>query len=119
MNDAAPILRVQELQMRFGGFVALGGVDVEIADGERLGLIGPNGSGKTTLINCVSGALANYRGSIHFAGRDLSGLKPHQRTRLGIARSFSMQRWMLLWSVARRMTAPKPRPRAARPRRTP
>ncbi len=86
------ILSVSGLTMRFGGFVALDSVDVEIAEGERLGLIGPNGSGKTTMINCVSGALSGYAGTVRFRGRDLGRLKPHQRTRLGIARSFQIPR---------------------------
>ena len=86
------ILEVRGLTMRFGGFVALDSVDAEVFEGERLGLIGPNGSGKTTMINCVSGALGSYAGTIRFRGRDLGRLKPHQRTRLGIVRSFQIPR---------------------------
>ena len=86
------ILEVRDLTMRFGGFVALDSVDAEVFEGERLGLIGPNGSGKTTMINCVSGALGSYTGTIRFRGRDLGRLKPHRRTRLGIARSFQIPR---------------------------
>jgi branched-chain amino acid transport system ATP-binding protein len=91
-SSLPPILRVGELSKRFGGFVALDGVDVEIRRGERIGLIGPNGSGKTTLINCISGALPIDGGTIHFDGRDISRLKAHERTRLGIARSFQIPR---------------------------
>ena len=61
-----PILAVTNLTKRFGGFVALDGVDVSLGDKERLGLIGPNGSGKTTLINCISGALFNEQGKVNF-----------------------------------------------------
>ncbi len=86
------ILEVRDLTMRFGGFVALDSVDADVFEGERLGLIGPNGSGKTTMINCVSGALGNYTGTVRFRGRDLGRLKPHSRTRLGIARSFQIPR---------------------------
>ena len=86
------ILEVRGLTMRFGGFVALDSVDAEVHEGERLGLIGPNGSGKTTMINCISGALGNYAGTVRFRGRDLGSLKPHRRTRLGIVRSFQIPR---------------------------
>lgn len=86
------ILEIRGLTMRFGGFVALDSVDAHVFEGERLGLIGPNGSGKTTMINCVSGALGNYTGAIRFRGHDLGRLKPHRRTRLGIARSFQIPR---------------------------
>jgi branched-chain amino acid transport system ATP-binding protein len=65
---SAPVLEVRALIKRFGGFVALNGVDLHVGAGERLGLIGPNGSGKTTMINCISGALYNDEGRIHFEG---------------------------------------------------
>lgn len=84
------LLRVDKLSKRFGGFVALDGVSVSVRAGERLGLIGPNGSGKTTLINCVSGALFNDEGSIHFEGRDLTRMPSFQRARAGIARTFQI-----------------------------
>ena len=87
---AASLLDVQKVSKRFGGFQALTEVSLEVRPGERFGLIGPNGSGKTTLINCVSGALRNERGRILFAGRDITDLPAHQRTRLGIARSFQI-----------------------------
>jgi branched-chain amino acid transport system ATP-binding protein len=67
-------------------------VSVDIAPGERFGLIGPNGSGKTTLINCISGLLRNESGEIVFEGREITRLAPFQRTRLGIARSFQVPR---------------------------
>jgi branched-chain amino acid transport system ATP-binding protein len=86
----APLLEVKGLGKRFGGFVALEDIDVTIAKGERLGLIGPNGSGKSTLVNCLTGTLHNETGSIHFQGKDLRGLIAHERTRLGLARSFQL-----------------------------
>jgi branched-chain amino acid transport system ATP-binding protein len=86
------LLQVRNVSKHFGGFSALSDVSINIAPGERFGLIGPNGSGKTTLINCVSGLLRNDGGSIHFEGKDISGLPPHQRTRRGIARSFQIPR---------------------------
>jgi branched-chain amino acid transport system ATP-binding protein len=87
-----PILQVKGVSKHFGGFTALSGVSIDIAQGERFGLIGPNGSGKTTLINCISGALRNDGGSIRFEGVEVSGLSAYKRTRRGIARSFQIPR---------------------------
>ena len=88
----SPLLEVSGLGKRFGGFVALADVDLTVAEGERLGLIGPNGSGKSTLVNCLSGTLHNETGQVRFAGQLLNGLSAHQRTRLGMARSFQLPR---------------------------
>ncbi len=85
-----PLLEVQGLSKSFGGFTALDNVSLHVGRGERLGLIGPNGSGKTTMINCISGALRNDSGSVVFQGQNITGLEPHQRTRMGIARSFQL-----------------------------
>src|SRR5262245_15501859 len=87
---AGALLEVDRLTKRFGGFTALNRVSLSVKAGERFGLIGPNGSGKTTLINCVSGSLAADGGRILFEGRDIRGLPPHRRTRLGIVRSFQI-----------------------------
>ena len=87
---AEALLEVGGLVKRFGGFTALNGVSLTVKPGERFGLIGPNGSGKTTLINCVSGVLPVNAGTIRFEGRDITGLPPHQRSRLGIVRSFQI-----------------------------
>lgn len=84
------VLQVSGLTKRFGGFVALQDVDLQLGAGERLGLIGPNGSGKTTLINCISGALYNDEGAITFEGHNITRLPPHRRARLGLARSFQI-----------------------------
>ena len=86
------LLRVENLGKRFGGFVALDGIALEVAAGERLGLIGPNGSGKSTLVNCICGTLRNETGAVHFDGQLMNGLKTHQRIRLGLARSFQLPR---------------------------
>jgi branched-chain amino acid transport system ATP-binding protein len=88
----APLLQVQALSKRFGGFVALDGIDLEVQPGERLGLIGPNGSGKSTLVNCICGTLRNEGGTIRFDGQPIDGLAAHQRTRKGLARSFQLPR---------------------------
>ncbi len=101
-----PILKVDQLTKRFGGFVALDSVSFELKENERLGLIGPNGSGKTTVINCVSGALFNDSGKVIFQGRDISKLQAHKRTRLGIARSFQIPRPFRSMTVLENLLVP-------------
>jgi branched-chain amino acid transport system ATP-binding protein len=86
------LLQVRDVSKHFGGFTALSEVSLDIAPGERFGLIGPNGSGKTTLINCIAGALRNDGGSIVFGGEEISRLPAYRRTRKGIARSFQIPR---------------------------
>jgi branched-chain amino acid transport system ATP-binding protein len=86
------LLTVRGVSKHFGGFTALDAVSLDIAQGERFGLIGPNGSGKTTLINCISGALRNDGGEIVFEGKPIDQLPAYQRTRRGIARSFQIPR---------------------------
>jgi branched-chain amino acid transport system ATP-binding protein len=86
------LLSVEGVCKHFGGFTALDKVSIDVAKGERFGLIGPNGSGKTTLINCISGALDNDSGSIRFDGEEISKLPAYKRTRRGIARSFQIPR---------------------------
>ncbi len=100
------LLQVSGLAKHFGGFTALDGVSVEIAEGERFGLIGPNGSGKTTLINCVAGSLFNEQGSIRFRGEEVSRLPAYQRTRRGIARSFQIPRPFRSMSVLENLVVP-------------
>jgi branched-chain amino acid transport system ATP-binding protein len=82
------ILEAEHLSKRFGGLTATSGVDLDVKEGEILGLIGPNGAGKTTLFNLLSGALKADSGVIRFKGHDITGLKPHQIARRGIARTF-------------------------------
>jgi branched-chain amino acid transport system ATP-binding protein len=103
---SAPILDVKGLGKRFGGFVALDGIDLTVAPGERLGLIGPNGSGKSTLVNCICGTLINETGSVHFDGQSLSGLITHERTRLGMARSFQLPRPFFSMTIADNIRVP-------------
>jgi len=103
---AAPLLKVQGVSKHFGGFTALSEVSIEIAPGERFGLIGPNGSGKTTLINCISGSLRNEGGSIEFQGEEISKLPAYQRTRKGIARSFQIPRPFHSMSVLENLLVP-------------
>jgi branched-chain amino acid transport system ATP-binding protein len=102
----APLLDVQDLSKRFGGFVALDGIDLAVAPGERLGLIGPNGSGKSTLVNCICGTLQNEAGTVRFDGRPVDGLPAHRRTLLGLARSFQLPRPFHSLSVADNLRVP-------------
>jgi branched-chain amino acid transport system ATP-binding protein len=87
---SSPLLDVQHVTKRFGGFYALTDVSLQVHAGERVGLIGPNGSGKTTLINCIAGVLRTDGGRILFRGIDITSRPAYQRTRLGIARSFQI-----------------------------
>ena len=100
------LLKIDGLSKNFGGFTALSGVSVEVAKGERFGLIGPNGSGKTTLINCVSGLLRNDAGSIVFDGEEVSRMPAYRRTRRGIARSFQVPRPFHTMTVLENLLVP-------------
>ncbi len=103
---SAPILEVADLAKRFGGFVALEGIQLTVRPGERLGLIGPNGSGKSTLVNCLCGTLRHESGTVRFDGRVLNGLAAHERTRLGLARSFQLPRPFASLTVAENLRVP-------------
>ena len=94
------------LSKRFGGFVALDGIDLAVAEGERVGLIGPNGSGKSTLVNCICGTLTNETGTVRFDGEAIDGLLTHERTRRGMARSFQLPRPFASLTVAENLRVP-------------
>jgi branched-chain amino acid transport system ATP-binding protein len=100
------LLEVQGLSKRFGGFVALDGIDLAVAEGERVGLIGPNGSGKSTLVNCICGTLSNETGTVRFNGEAMQGLLTHERTRRGMARSFQLPRPFVSMTVAENLRIP-------------
>jgi branched-chain amino acid transport system ATP-binding protein len=101
-----PLLAVEGLSKRFGGFTALDTVSLEVGTGERVGLIGPNGSGKTTMINCISGALAGDTGRVTFKGQDITRLPAYRRVRLGITRSFQIPRPFRSMSVIENLCVP-------------
>jgi branched-chain amino acid transport system ATP-binding protein len=84
------LLEVQRLGMSFGGLLANWDISFEVAAGELVGLIGPNGAGKSTLFNCVAGLYAPTAGRVFFQGRDVTGFKPYQMARLGLARTFQV-----------------------------
>lgn len=87
-SDPTPILEVHGLTKRFSGIVALDNVSLRVHRGELVALIGPNGAGKTTIFDCLSGALWPDDGDIRFDGSDLTRLRPAQRARAGLARTF-------------------------------
>ncbi|HUD62684.1 MAG TPA: ABC transporter ATP-binding protein [Acetobacteraceae bacterium] len=105
MTDGA-LLEIAGLGKRFGGFIALEAIELAVNQGERVGLIGPNGSGKSTLVNCMCGTLRNEAGSVRFAGRSLNGLSAHERTRLGLSRSFQLPRPFNTLSLAENLRIP-------------
>src|SRR5688572_11063958 len=86
--QAAALLQVQAVTLRFGGVVALDGVSFDVARGQICGLIGPNGAGKSTLFNCLSRLYTFSSGRIEFEGRPLASLPRHQMAGLGIGRTF-------------------------------
>ncbi len=91
-NRGAPLLVLRGLRKSFRGVHALDGVDIDVRDGEILGVLGPNGSGKSTLINVVSGHYAPDAGSVRFAGVELAGISAHRIARAGIARTYQVPR---------------------------
>jgi branched-chain amino acid transport system ATP-binding protein len=97
--DAAPLLRVESVVKRFGGFRALDNLSFTIGPGEILGLVGPNGSGKTTCINVISGLYAPDSGHIRFEGRAIAGLPSHRLVHAGINRTFQVPRPFLTLTV--------------------
>jgi branched-chain amino acid transport system ATP-binding protein len=103
---AEPLLQVENLGKRFGGFVALEAINLSVQPGERVGLIGPNGSGKSTLVNCMCGTLHNETGTVRFDGHLVDGLAANTRTHRGMARSFQLPRPFHTLSVAENLRIP-------------
>jgi len=87
-----PLLEVNNLTKRFGGLVANDRINIEIEEGEIVGLIGPNGAGKTTLFNCIAGFYTPDEGSVCFAGEEITGFPPERVCKRGIARTFQLVR---------------------------
>jgi branched-chain amino acid transport system ATP-binding protein len=108
------ILDGEGVKKNFGGLAAVAGVDFCINQGEIVGLIGPNGAGKTTIFNLISGALGPTSGQIRFNGEDITGLKPHQICKRGVARTFQSAKLfadmtvinnVLVWSLFGKSTS--------------
>ena len=95
-----PLLRVQGLTLAFSGLIALDDVSFDANEGELLAIIGPNGAGKTSIFNCLNGVYRPRSGLMRFLDRDLSGLRPHEIAKLGIARVFQNIELFPLLTVA-------------------
>jgi branched-chain amino acid transport system ATP-binding protein len=94
------LLRVEGLSVRFGGLVAVEEMNLRLAPGRVAGLIGPNGAGKTTAFNLLTGLVKPTAGRVVFKDRDLTGLRPNQINRLGMARTFQNIRLFAELTVA-------------------
>ena len=88
MSTPPHVLECRGVERRFGGLVAVTGVNMHIAKGEIFGLVGPNGSGKTTMTNAITGFFPPQKGQILLNGQDITGMAPHKVARLGVARTF-------------------------------
>jgi branched-chain amino acid transport system ATP-binding protein len=97
--ERAPLLRIEGLVKRFGGFRALDGVSFHVLPGEILGLVGPNGSGKTTCINVISGLYGPDDGAVRLEERPIGGLASHRLVHLGINRTFQVPKPFLTLTV--------------------
>ena len=96
----APALSALGVEKRFAGVIALDGVDIEVGQGETLGLLGPNGSGKTTLVNCVSGVVRPNAGRILVDGIEIGHLSRDRRARAGLVRTYQNLRLFADLTVA-------------------
>ncbi len=94
-----PLLQVEGLVKRFGGFTALAGVSFHLRAGEVLGLVGPNGSGKTTCINVICGLYSADGGQVLYQGRSIIGEKSHRLAKAGINRTFQSPKPFLSLTV--------------------
>jgi len=84
------ILETKDLKHDFRGLKVLFGIDLQVEEGERHAVIGPNGAGKTTLFNTITGTYHPSSGKVFFKGKEITGYKPHQLTRIGMGRSFQI-----------------------------
>jgi len=91
-EGAAPILRLRGVGRRFGGVVAVSGVDLDVRPGERRAILGPNGAGKTTLFNLISGEFPPTAGTVELFGEDVTTLPARKRARRGLSRTFQTSR---------------------------
>ena len=91
-EGVAPILRLRGVGRRFGGVVAVSGVDLDVRPGERRAILGPNGAGKTTLFNLISGEFPPTAGTVELFGQDVTALPARTRARLGLSRTFQTSR---------------------------
>jgi branched-chain amino acid transport system ATP-binding protein/branched-chain amino acid transport system permease protein len=103
-----PLLELKGVSKRFGGLVAVDGVDLTVRKGTITALIGPNGSGKTTLFNLVTGGMQADSGEVWFEGRRIDRMPPWKRGHLGLGRTFQVTRLFKEMSVLQNVVAPLP-----------
>lgn len=85
MQASSPLLQLSQVEVRYGGIRAVQDLSIVVHEGEFVAMIGANGAGKTTTLSAISGLVKPSRGSIHFAGRDITHARPHQIARLGVS----------------------------------
>ena len=95
IDSAAPTLRLRGVGRRFGGLLAVQGVDLDVAQGERRAVLGPNGAGKTTLFNLICGDMPASSGTIELYGEDVTRSPARTRVKLGLARTYQQSRHFL------------------------
>ena len=91
-HDLTVALETQSLKKSFGGAMVINNLSISVAQGEALGIVGPNGAGKTTWFNLITGAVRADAGHVIFGGRDITHLARHERSRIGIGRTFQIPR---------------------------
>jgi branched-chain amino acid transport system ATP-binding protein len=109
-----PILTVQNVSKKFGGVLALSGINFSVYPGDILGIIGPNGSGKTTLVNAMTGFIKSDSGTVDFKGRDITNWKPHKIADIGLTRTFQVMRPYYSLPAFKNLIVPLFSPRARR-----
>lgn len=90
--EVPPLLQLASVSVAFGGLLALGGVDIDVLQGERLAVLGPNGAGKTTLFNAIAGDITPTSGTVTIKGIDCTALPSRLRPQLGVARTYQKTR---------------------------
>ena len=101
------VLAARGVSVRFGGVQALSGLDLEVEEGQLVGLIGPNGAGKTTFVDAVTG-FVRYSGSVELDGQDLAGMAPHVRARRGLSRTWQSTELFDDLSIRENLTVASP-----------
>ena len=97
------MLRVQDLEVKYGDFQALWGVSMEVREGEVVCLLGPNGAGKSTLISAVSGLIKPHKGRIEFRGERIDGLPTHEIVTRGLSQVMEQRRLFPYLSVEKNL----------------
>ena len=103
--DARVVLQVRNVTKRFGGLVAVNGLNFDVTEHQVMGIIGPNGSGKSTMINMISGVFGPTEGSIKLNGHELAGAPAHRIARMGVGRTFQLVRLLPELSVTQNVLA--------------